>query len=306
MTYYSVIVANRPLLASSCDRTCGGVTARLNLIRRSFLASRTKLAMATEVGRAPQQQGDEQDSVFSLLDTLAELASKQQSVPRIAHTTDSIDAMLLRAESDGGNNKVIAVKIPASKPPLGPPPRSNNPLVTSCEGIAFTGANGRPQRRPRAMSEPWGDSGDRLVDILQGFGQAILSPLAASSNATNMLTEFNGLNKSGRIGVYTKSERMEIIRRFKEKRKRRNFKRKVRYDSRKIMADTRVRVNGRFVKAGQNIVVASIKEEGEEETLLTATTTDESLQISASEPVTEPEERDTVPPKRMRRHSIAF
>lgn len=164
------------------------------------------------------------------------------------------------------------------------------------------------------MSEPWGDSGDRLVEILQGFGQvqAFLSPLAISSNATNMLTEFNGLNKSGRIGVYTKSERMEIIRRFKEKRKRRNFKRKVRYDSRKIMADTRVRVNGRFVKAGQNIafslggVVASIKEEGEEETLLTATTTDESLQISASEPVTEPEERDTVPPKRMRRHSIAF
>jgi len=162
------------------------------------------------------------------------------------------------------------------------------------------------------MSEPWGDSGDRLVEILQGFGQAILSPLSTSSNATNMLTEFNGLNKSGRIGVYTKSERMEIIRRFKEKRKRRNFKRKVRYDSRKIMADTRVRVNGRFVKAGQNIAfspggdVTTIKEEGEEETLLTATTTDESLQISASEPVTEPEERDTVPPKRMRRHSIAF
>ena len=267
------------------------MTARLNLIRRSFLVSRTDLAMAIERERAPRQQGDEQDSVFSLLDTLAELASKQQSVPRIAHTTDSIDAMLLRAES-------------SNKPPLGPPPRSNNPLVTSCEGIAFTGAHGRPQRRPRAMSEPWGDSGDRLVDILQGFGQAILSlsPLAPSSNATNMLTEFNGLNKSGRIGVYTKSERMEIIRRFKEKRKRRNFKRKVRYDSRKIMADTRVRVNGRFVKAGQ----PSIKEEGEEETLLTAATTDESLQISASEPVTEPEERDTVPPKRMRRHSIAF
>ena len=48
------------------------------------------------------------------------------------------------------------------------------------------------------------------------------------------------------------------------------------------------------------MAIASIKEEGEEET------TDESLQVSASEPVTEPEERDTVPPKRMRRHSIAF
>jgi hypothetical protein len=73
-------------------------------------------------------------------------------------------------------------------------------------------------------------------------------------------------NKNGRIGIYTKDvsvnaqmtflffnayqqERSTIIRRFHEKRKRRVWKKKIRYHCRKNLADSRIRVKGRFVKS---------------------------------------------------------
>lgn len=78
------------------------------------------------------------------------------------------------------------------------------------------------------------------------------------SNATNLLTSLpdmvesysNIYNKSNRIGVYTREERAIIIRRFHEKRARRVWKKKIRYHCRKNLADRRLRVKGRFIKAG--------------------------------------------------------
>jgi len=49
------------------------------------------------------------------------------------------------------------------------------------------------------------------------------------------------------IGIYTKAERREKIRRYKEK-KRNPVKRRVLYQCRKRFADSRERVGGRFVK----------------------------------------------------------
>jgi hypothetical protein len=56
-------------------------------------------------------------------------------------------------------------------------------------------------------------------------------------------------NKNGRIGIYTKEEREVLIRRFRDKKKRRIWKKKIRYECRKDLADRRTRVKGRFVKA---------------------------------------------------------
>ena len=56
-------------------------------------------------------------------------------------------------------------------------------------------------------------------------------------------------NQNGRIGIYTRDERQCIIARFHEKKRRRVWKKKIRYHCRKNLADRRVRVKGRFVRA---------------------------------------------------------
>ncbi len=77
-----------------------------------------------------------------------------------------------------------------------------------------------------------------------------------------MLEKYSSIyNKNGRIGIYTREvdqnlfilpdhhqERDVIINRFYEKRKKRVWKKKIRYHCRKNLADSRVRVKGRFVK----------------------------------------------------------
>jgi CCT motif len=55
-------------------------------------------------------------------------------------------------------------------------------------------------------------------------------------------------NKNGRIGIYTPQERAAIIARYHEKRSHRNWNKKIRYNCRKSLADSRLRVKGRFVK----------------------------------------------------------
>ena len=49
-------------------------------------------------------------------------------------------------------------------------------------------------------------------------------------------------NKNGRIGIYTKEERVSIISRFQDKRRNRVWKKKIRYHCRKNLADRRVRI----------------------------------------------------------------
>ena len=58
-------------------------------------------------------------------------------------------------------------------------------------------------------------------------------------------------NQNGRVGIYTQRERAAIISRFQGKRQRRNWNKKIRYNCRKSLADSRVRVKGRFVKRDQ-------------------------------------------------------
>jgi hypothetical protein len=49
-------------------------------------------------------------------------------------------------------------------------------------------------------------------------------------------------NYNGRIGIYTREERKVLISRFHEKRKRRVWKKKIRYHCRKNLAERRVRI----------------------------------------------------------------
>eukprot|EP01041_Mallomonas_annulata_P010271 gene10271-21430_t len=101
------------------------------------------------------------------------------------------------------------------------------------------------QRRPRAQSEPW-ISDNRWasrVDITPR------SPIEQTILLPNISEKYADIyNKNGRIGIYTREERDIIIHRYHEKRRRRVWKKKIRYHCRKNLADRRERVKGRFVK----------------------------------------------------------
>lgn len=74
-------------------------------------------------------------------------------------------------------------------------------------------------------------------------------------------------NKDGRIGIYTAIERTAILERFRDKRRRRVWVKKIRYDCRKNLADRRIRVKGRFVKMTPEQAAEALAKQREEQRL---------------------------------------
>jgi hypothetical protein len=74
-------------------------------------------------------------------------------------------------------------------------------------------------------------------------------PIALNGTISHTSFPLALLNKDGRIGIYLPEARKERIAKFHSKRQRRTWRKKIKYDCRKKLADSRPRVKGRFVKS---------------------------------------------------------
>lgn len=114
-------------------------------------------------------------------------------------------------------------------------------------------------------------------------------------------------NKNGRIGIYTPDERAAVIERFKSKRGRRVWNKKIRYGCRKNLADRRLRIKGRFVKREEQEELArKIKLKDKEERIINTEST--TVRDENMPDVTDPEAgfspTEEQPFRRVRRHTI--
>lgn len=184
-----------------------------------------------------------------------------------------------------------------------------------------SGGPGLPPRVPTASHDPTSARSLAAASASAAATAAAAAVAAAAAAAgpgnvntilPHMLAKYADLyNKHGRIGIYTREERDAIIARFREKRLRRVWKKKIRYSCRKNLADKRIRVKGRFVKLPPTAKEGEDEEEGDKKVPRTLSGSTLSVIAEGAPSVDEEEEggdseEEEKPVRRMRRHSIAF
>mmetsp|Transcript_4379 Transcript_4379/g.8129 ORF Transcript_4379/g.8129 Transcript_4379/m.8129 type:complete len:346 (-) Transcript_4379:133-1170(-) len=170
---------------------------------------------------------------YSFLDTLADIASQSSPLKQAKYPAKPPELPSMR-----------------NRPRASSEPWLSSFISSQIEDFNAStgGADGFPFNPSRSRSRS--DS----IDEEEASGPSSSSDGDSSATLPQMLEKYSAIyNKNGRIGIYTRAERNDMISRFHEKRKRRVWKKKIRYHCRKNLADSRIRVKGRFVKCADDV-----------------------------------------------------
>ncbi|CDF32814.1 unnamed protein product [Chondrus crispus] len=101
---------------------------------------------------------------------------------------------------------------------------------------------------PSSCSEPGETCSDS--DATEPATSAVASPaiMKATSSPVALSKSHHGRGADSTLFRYTREERLQALKRFRDKKRRRQFQKKVRYMVRKRLAETRPRYKGRFSK----------------------------------------------------------